>query len=94
MNGFENTFGSGVLITGSDNLIEHNNFNRNVIGVDVIATGNVICGNTVSGSSVNNWNVVAGNVCQVISATTSGAIIGDSGGTFSGTSSPNANFTY
>ncbi|CAN5582374.1 hypothetical protein BH20VER1_BH20VER1_31620 [soil metagenome] len=62
-------------------------------GIDVDAGGNFIARNTASGNTTN-WDVVTGNVILVISATTAGAVTGNSGGTAPGSTDPNANFTY
>ncbi|MCP9874368.1 hypothetical protein [Synechococcus sp. Cruz CV-v-12] len=56
--------------------------------------GNVISRNTCSGNTVN-WQVAAGNICLVLVATPTPAVIsGDSGGTSPGSTNPIANYTY
>lgn len=84
----------GVHVYGNDNRIESNLFNNNVRGLKVDNTGNIIVRNTASGNTTLNWDVIAGNVCLVVNATTAGAISGNSGGTGPGSTDPSANFTY
>ncbi|MCC6230859.1 MAG: hypothetical protein IT432_16735 [Phycisphaerales bacterium] len=84
----------GVHVFGADNRIESNLFNNNVRGLKVDNSGNIIVRNTASGNSTLNWDVVAGNVCLVVNATTAGAISGNSGGTAPGSTDPSANFSY
>lgn len=86
--------GAGIHAVLSDNHIEGNNCTNNDRGIDVDFAGNFITRNTCSGNTINNWDVVAGNVCLVLSATTSAAILGNSGGVAPGSTDPNANFTY
>ncbi len=85
--------GSGVLLTSSDNRLEGNHFEANTIGVQVFTSGNFIVRNTCADNDTN-WSVVAGNVCFVVSAVTSAAVNGNSGGSSPGTTSPWANFTF
>ena len=85
--------GAGIHATGTDNRIEGNNCTRNDRGIDVDAGGNFITRNTCSGNDIN-WDVATGNVCLVVSAATSAAIVGNSGGVAPGSTDPNANFTY
>ncbi len=85
--------GAGIVVVSVDNRIEGNACRLNDRGIEVDGTGNFIAGNTCSGNG-NNWDVVAGNVCFVVSATTSAAITGNSGGVSPGSTSAWANFTY
>ncbi|MCC6230857.1 MAG: right-handed parallel beta-helix repeat-containing protein [Phycisphaerales bacterium] len=85
--------GAGIHATSSDNRIEGNNCIGADRGIDVDANGNIIIKNTCSGNA-SNWDVVANNVCLVVSATNAGAILGNSGGTAPGSTDPSANFTY
>lgn len=97
-----NCHGNGVSIEGAgirvvnnaDNRIEGNNCTGNDLGIRVGSGGNFIARNTCSGNTTNNWDVVSGNACLVVAATTSGVILGDSGGVSPGSTNPNANFTY
>jgi len=76
------------MVISSENRIENNLVTNNDKGFDVTASGSA-SGNTV------NWDIVAGNACLVIKATsTTGAINGDSGGVAPGSTDPNANFTH
>ncbi|MFO0835568.1 MAG: right-handed parallel beta-helix repeat-containing protein [Phycisphaerales bacterium] len=84
----------GVHVFGGDNRIESNTFNTNARGLKVDSAGNIITRNVASGNSTLNWDVVAGNVCLVVNATTGGAISGNSGGAAPGSTDPSANFTY
>jgi parallel beta-helix repeat protein len=85
--------GAGIHATSSDNRIEGNNVTGNDRGIDVDAAGNFIAGNTASGNATN-WDVAAGNKCLVVLGVDAAAIVGDSGGTSPGSTSPWANFTY
>jgi parallel beta-helix repeat protein len=85
--------GAGIHATSADNRIEGNNCVGADRGIDVDVAGNFIVKNTCSGNT-NNWDVVAGNVILVVSATTAAAVTGNSGGTAPGSTDPNANFTY
>jgi len=87
--------GAGIHATvgGSDNRIEGNNCTGADRGIDVDTAGNIIVRNTCSGNTTN-WDVVAGNVILVVSATTAAAVTGNSGGTAPGSTDPSANFTY
>ena len=93
VNGVLSGDGAGIHATFSDNRIEGNNCTNNDRGMDVDVAGNFIARNTCSGNTTN-WDVAAGNVCLVVSAATSAAILGDTGGVAPGSTDPNANFTY
>jgi parallel beta-helix repeat protein len=92
-NGFGVGDGAGIHVLDPDNRVEGNSCTNNDRGIDVDSAGNFITRNTCSGNTTN-WDVVAGNVCLVVSATASGAILGNSGGVAPGSTDPNANFTY
>ena len=92
-NGGVTTDGAGVYVGSIDNRVEGNNCTGADYGIRVAFGGNIIIKNTCSGNTTN-WNVVAGNACLVVSATTGGAILGNSGGASLGSTDPNANFTY
>ncbi len=85
--------GAAIHVSGADTRVEGNNCTGSDWGVLVAGAGNYIVRNTCSGNATN-WDVAAGNVCYVLSATASGAILGDSGGVGPGTENPHANFTY
>jgi parallel beta-helix repeat protein len=85
--------GPNILVTGADTRVEGNNCTGAFRGIKVDAAGNFITRNTCSGNS-SNYELVAGNVCLVVSATTSGAILGSAGGVSPGSADPNANFSY
>ena len=84
---------AGIHVTSSDTRVESNNCTGANRGIDVDASGNFIARNTCSGNTAN-WDVVAGNICLVVNATASAAILGNSGGVSPGSTDPNANFTY
>jgi hypothetical protein len=90
---------AGITVLGSDNRIEDNNCtqqNNLARGIDVNGTGNIIVRNTCSGNTTN-WDIVAGNVCGPIldrTAPASAAILGNSAPDSTGSTHPNANFTY
>ena len=88
---------AGIFVLGSDNRLEDNNcIDNNARGIDVNAAGNIIVRNTCA-SNAYNWDIVAGNVCGPIlsrTAPASAAIVGDSAPDSTGSTHPNANFTY
>jgi hypothetical protein len=90
--------GSGVVISGIGAVIEGNVINGHNIGIETLAgsTGCLIVKNTVSQSTVRNFEVVAGNkVGEIVSAPTTGAISGNTGGSGVGTSTnPWANISF
>ena len=85
--------GGNIRVTGADNHVVGNNCTSGLRGIQIVSTGNFISKNVCSGNTTN-WDVVSGNVCLVVSATTAGAISGNSGGAAPGSTDPNANFTY
>jgi hypothetical protein len=93
-NSCSNNINSGILVVGTDGRVEGNNCTNNYSGINVVGSGNFIVCNTCAGNTAHNWEVLAGNVCFVVNAVTSGAVNGDSGGVSPGTTSPWANFTF
>ncbi len=88
--------GAGIHATGSDNRIEGNNCTDNDRGIDVDAAGNIIVRNTCSGNTTN-WDIVANNVYGPIidrTAPASPAVSGNSAPDSTGSTHPNANFSY
>lgn len=85
--------GTGIQTSGADSRLERNNCVFNTTGFSVPGSGNFIVANTCSGSTTN-WNIATGNVCVVIQATTSIAILGNAGGVSPGSSNPNTNYTF
>jgi len=88
--------GAGIHATFSDNRIEGNNCTGADRGIDVDFPGNIIIKNTCSGNTIN-WTIVANNVCGPIldrTAPASAAISGNSAPDSTGSTHPNANFTY
>ncbi len=85
---------AGIFCSGSDCRIEDNNCVTNFEGIRVSGSGNFIARNTCSFNASQNWNIASGNVCLVVLAATSTAILGNSGGTSPGSTNPYANFTY
>ncbi len=88
--------GAGIHATSSDNRIEGNNCFFADRGIDVDLAGNIIIRNTCAGNTTN-WDIVANNVCGPIldrTAPASAAILGDSAPDSTGSTHPNANFTY
>lgn len=83
----------GIRIFAHDNRAEDNHARGNDTGYLVESNSNFLVRNTAS-ANTTNWSVVAGNVCLVVSATSSGAINGNSGGVSPGSTNPNANYTY
>lgn len=86
--------GAGILCNGNDNRIERNNCTDGDLGIRVVGPGNLILANSCSGNTSLNWDVAAGNACLVVTASTSGAIAGDAGGTSPGSADPTVNYTY
>jgi len=88
--------GAGIHATSTDNRIEGNNCTSADRGIDVDFSGNIVIRNTCSGNTVN-WVIVANNVCGPIldrTAPGSAAINGNSAPDSTGSTHPNANFTY
>jgi parallel beta-helix repeat protein len=95
-NGDSGTGGAGIVITGNDCRVEANNCVSNPRGIDVHLAGNIIIRNTCSGNVIN-WSFVAGNVFgPIIDRTSPGtsAVSGNSAVDSTGSTHPNANFTY
>jgi hypothetical protein len=84
---------AGILVLGENSSITGNHLINNGIGIRVTSSDSWINCNVVTGNKTN-WVVDSGNYCFVVSASASGAINGDSGGTALGSTDPNANFTY
>lgn len=88
--------GAGIHTTGTDNRIEGNNCTTNDRGIDVDSSASIIFRNTCSGNSLN-WTFAANNVFGPIIDRTlpaSGSVSGNSAADASGSTHPNANFTY
>ena len=88
--------GAGIHATGSDNRIEGNNCVDADRGIDVDTAGNIIIRNTCSGNTIN-WTIAANNVVGPIldrTAPASAAISGNSAPDSTGSTHPNANFSY
>jgi parallel beta-helix repeat protein len=93
-NGFLAGVGAGISqFVGSGSRIEGNHVQNNDTGIHVTVGGNFITRNICRGNT-QNWNIAAGNVCLVVSASTNAAFSGNSGGTAPGSTDPNANFTH
>lgn len=91
-----NADGAGIHATGGDNRIEGNNCSLSVRGIDVDLAGNVIIRNTCSGNTTD-WVIVANNVVGPIidrRAPASAAINGFAAPDSTGSTHPNANFSY
>ena len=96
-NGVGAGIGAGIHATFGDNLIEGNTCTRADRGIDVDFAGNIIIKNTCSGNSTANWDIVANNVCGPIldrTAPASAAILGNAAVDSTGSTHPNANFSY
>lgn len=95
-NGIDPATGAGIRATGSDNRIENNFCNTADRGIDIDTAGNIVLRNTCSGNTTN-WEIAANNVVGPIidrTAPASAAISGNSAPSSTGTSDPNANFSY
>ena len=87
---------AGIHVTGTDNRIEGNNCTGADRGIAVDVAGNIIIRNTCSGNTIN-WVIVANNVVGPFldrTAPASAAISGNSAPDSTGSTHPNANFTY
>jgi parallel beta-helix repeat protein len=86
---------AGIETIGGFNRIDGNLVTENHTGLDISSSGNLIVRNTVTGSTSNNFDIASNNkVGPVVSVPTSGAVIGNSGGTGVGTTDPWANLSY
>lgn len=88
--------GAGIHTTGTDNRIEGNNCTTNDRGIDVDSSASVILRNTCSGNAIN-WTLAANNVFGPIidrTAPASGSVSGNAAADSSGSTHPNANFSY
>jgi parallel beta-helix repeat protein len=87
---------ANIRATGSDNRIEGNNCTDAPIGINVAIAGNIIIRNTCA-SNTTNWEIAANNVVGPIldrTAVVSAAISGNSAPDSTGSTHPNANFSY
>jgi parallel beta-helix repeat protein len=87
---------AGIRVAGVDNRIEGNNCTGATRGIAVDSSGNVIIRNTCSGNTTN-WVIAANNVVGPIldrTAPASAAISGNSAPDSTGSTHPNANFSY
>lgn len=88
------TGGSGIRVIGADSTVESNTCSANTVGIQATAAGNIIIKNTCAGNTTN-WNLVAGNAYGPIVATPAGAAVnGNTAADASGSTHPNANFSY
>ena len=88
--------GAAIHVTSTDNYIAGNLCTLSDVGINVDVSGNMIVRNLCSANTVN-WDIVANNVVGVIvdrSAPASAAILGNSAPSSTGTTDPNANFTF
>jgi hypothetical protein len=88
--------GAGIHTTGTDNRIEGNNCTTNDRGLNIDSSASIILRNTCSGNTIN-WEFAANNVFGPIIDRTvpgSGSVSGNSAAETTGSTHPNANFTY
>ena len=87
--------GPGIdMLFGDSVRVEGNHCFNNDVGIHCNPTGCFFARNTCAGNTTN-YDIAAGNVCLVVSATTTGAaILGDSGGVSPGSTDPNANYAH
>ncbi|TVQ59993.1 MAG: right-handed parallel beta-helix repeat-containing protein [Phycisphaerales bacterium] len=85
--------GAGILISNARNRVEGNNCVLNGVGIRATTGGHFIARNTCSGNVVN-WDIAANNACLVVNATLGSAFAGNAGGVSTGSTDPNANYTY
>jgi len=93
-----NNGSAGIIVNGnSSTRIEGNSFNGNVRGLWVTGPTHIIIRNTASGNTTRNWDIDANNVVGPIinrTAVVSAAITTDSAPDSTGSTHPNANFSY
>jgi parallel beta-helix repeat protein len=88
--------GAGIHATSSDNRIEGNNCTSADRGIDVDFAGNIIIKNTCASNTLD-WDIAANNVFGPIldrRAPASAAVSGFTAPDSTGSTHPNANFTY
>jgi hypothetical protein len=88
--------GAGIHALGADNRIEANNCAASYRGIDIDSGGNIVIRNSCT-SNTTNWVIAANNVVGPIldrTAPGSAAISGNSAPDSTGSSHPNANFSY
>lgn len=88
--------GAGIHAVGTDNRIEGNNCASADRGIDIDSSGNIIIRNSCT-SNTTNWVIFANNVVGPIldrTAPGSAAINGNAAPDSTGSTHPNANFTY
>lgn len=84
----------GIHLTGSANFVEGNSVIAARVGIEIDSGGNKLIRNVCS-ANLNNWYVQVGNYCYVtVGQATLGQISGNSGGSPSGATDPDANFSY
>jgi parallel beta-helix repeat protein len=92
-----NGSGAGIILIGSDCVIEQNTCTGNDYGIQVFSNGNLIVRNTCSGNSSGNYEIGTGNrYGPIVNATASGAAAasGNSAPSTLGSTDPNANFAF
>ena len=78
-----------------NNHIEGNRIILNATGLEVNGAGSFIAKNSASDNTSSNYEIAANNkVGSIISASNSGVISGDTGGSGVGSTDPWANFTF
>jgi parallel beta-helix repeat protein len=86
--------GSGIHVTNEDNHIEENVVIDNDLGIEVSGPNNLIIRNTARGNDTNYVIVATNKVGVIVSAPSSAAVNGSSGGAGVGTTDPWANLSY
>ncbi len=95
-NGARTGDGANIWASSTDNRIEGNTCAFADRGIEVSGSGNIILRNTCADNTIN-WVIAANNVCGPIldrTAPASAAISGNSAPDSTGSTHPNANFTY
>lgn len=86
--------GSGIRLTGSDNVVESNTCGLNIVGIHALSSGNIIIKNTCT-DNTTNWSFVAGNAYgPIVTPPAAAAVNGNTAADASGSTHPNANFSY
>jgi len=96
LNGNGGGSGAGIHALTNQNRIEGNNCAGADRGIDVDAAGNIIIRNTCAGNTTD-WDIVANNVFGPIAdrrAPASAAVLGFSAPDSTGSTHPNANFSF
>ena len=90
----DNRSGAGIHVVNYDNVVDGNTVYGNDRGIDVDSAYNLVVRNRAR-TNTTNYEIANGNrVGTIVSAPSSGAISGSTGGSGVGTTDPWANLSY